>query len=86
MNKQAYLEEVYNSAFNDELEKIGGPISEAIGSVGWLPVPSVVGAIVGAGSEKLSKKQLKEQDKKTWSNVLLPGVGAYRASRRIKSS
>lgn len=22
MNKQAYLEEIYNSAFNDELEKI----------------------------------------------------------------
>ena len=24
MDKQAYLEEVYNSAFNDELEKVSG--------------------------------------------------------------
>lgn len=25
MNKQAYLEEAYNSAFNDELEKLSAP-------------------------------------------------------------
>ena len=82
MNNELYTKEVYSS-FGKEIEKVGGEISELVGSVGWFPLPTVIGGVLGAASTKPTKKEIKEQKKKSFSNILLPGVGAYRAARRI---
>jgi hypothetical protein len=86
MNKEAYLEEVYNESFNAELEKLSGTVSEAVGAAGWFPAPSAVGGAAGlaTGGYK-SKKEYKAAQKKGASNVLLPGVGAYRLARKART-
>ena len=88
MDKLAeYLEEVYEDAFNDEMNKIAGVVSEGVGSVGWFPLPSAVGGLIGAnkGGYK-TEKDLKRADAKSFSNVLLPGVGGYRLARRLSTT
>ena len=50
MNKQAFLEETYNSAFNDELEKIAKELKTYAGK----------GAVIGAGIGALIKREKKK--------------------------
>jgi len=83
MNKQSYLQEIYEAAYKDELEKISGVTSEAIGSIMWAPIPTAIGAYLGSKKKKPKGKKAEEIDKKTWSNILIPGVGGYRMGRRF---
>ena len=71
MNKEAYLKEMYNSAFNDELEKIGyyGITPRAAKGLGDLitaaaGATAVAGTAGAYGAYKLTKALLKNKDKK----------------------
>ena len=46
-----------------------------------------IGALAGAASSPMSKSELKQQDKRGMSNILLSGFGVptYRRIRRLKS-
>jgi len=84
MNKQAFLEETYNSAFEDEFKKHAGIYSESFGYLN--PLNLIAGgpaAIAAAITPTKTKKQMVEQQKKTWSNFLIPGANTYRALKRI---
>lgn len=81
-------EEIKQEAFNDELESIvkqAGPISEAVGTVLWGPFISGAGAVAGAATGKLSDKERKTYKNKSISNILIPGAGGYRLTRRFMS-
>jgi len=65
-------------------EKQAGLASEVAGTVIQFPL-----SLVGAGVGALKGKYPKEQDKqviedKSWSNLLIPGVGGYRLARRLR--
>ena len=67
--------------FTEGFEKISGIKSEIAGGVAWLPVPSAIGAAVGASHGAYSKKEQEDANKKTWSNAV-PGIAGYRLMRR----
>jgi len=85
MEKETMLEEIYNEAFNDELEKVAGAVSEIAGQATTGMIGSPIGAIVAAMTPGKTDKEMKSQQKKTWSNFL-PGVGSYRYWKRLGHS
>jgi orotidine-5'-phosphate decarboxylase len=68
-------------AFWDGFEKNAAGRSEIVGTVLSGPA-SVVGGIAGVAKKPYTDEELKEVNKKKWSN-LIPGVGAYRQMRRM---
>jgi hypothetical protein len=68
--------------FTEQFEKLAGETSEVVGTVMGFPAGAIVGGGLGLMKGKYSKEQQKEADKKSWSNVLLPPLGAYRMARR----
>lgn len=70
-----------NENFKNGFEKTAGTRSEALGSLIWGPA-SVLGGIGGILTGKYSKKDQKEANKKSVTN-LIPGVGGYRLGRRL---
>lgn len=60
-------------------EKAAGAKTELVGA--GSPIGSLT-ALGGMAAGPYSKDEQKKVDKKTWSNVLIPGVGGWRAGRR----
>lgn len=77
------LEKIAQDAFIDELQKLAGPITEGMSFGGYLPL-DLPALGIGYAMKPKTKEQMKKQEKKTWSNLLLPGVGPYRLGRRLK--
>jgi hypothetical protein len=67
--------------FGEGFKKTAGVKTELVGAAGG-PIPAAIGAAIGHSHGPYSKKEQEEADKKTWSNVLIPGMGGYRAWRR----
>ena len=66
-------------------KKIAGIKTEIFGSIPSNPLTlgaSIVGAGVGLHKGKHTKEEQAKAEDKTWSNVLVPGLGAYRLARR----
>jgi len=80
---QAQYDSIKTEAFVDELQKIAGPASEIAGTVLWAPMPSAIGGLVGAASGGYNKAEYAKAMKRGASNVLIPGVGPYRITRRV---
>ena len=71
------------AAFN--LRKQAGLASEIVGTALWAPIPSLAGGAAGAAKGGvLTKKEMKEFNNRSWSN-LIPGVGAWRLGRRLQT-
>lgn len=47
--------------------------------------PGFIGGLIGASSRPYSDEEQRRINKKSHSNFWIPGVGAYRANRRINS-
>lgn len=82
MNQQQY-DQIKHAAFEDEINKIAGPVSEVAGTALWFPGVSAIGGLAGAakGGYK-DKKEYTEAMGRGASNVLIPGAGTYRLARR----
>lgn len=70
--------------FKKGFEKISGVMTEGLGTVGSNGLGLLTG-LVGMAKGPYSKKEQEEADERTWSNVLIPGVGAYRLGRRLSA-
>ena len=70
-----------NEYFVEGFEKIAETTSEGWGTFLWAPVPSAVGYAAGKLRGAYNKKEYKDAQKKGTSNVLVPGLGAYRLAR-----
>jgi len=71
------------------LTKQGGYYTELLSSLNPLTPYSfggTAGLIAATATPTKNIKELAEQDSKSWSNVLLPGVGPYRAMKRVGTS
>ena len=73
------------------IEKLAGLKSE-IGGAGASaavpilgPIGTIAGLVAAGVTPTLTKKEMKEQGKKTWSNFI-PGVGTYRLYKRLGRS
>jgi len=70
------------------LTKQGGYWSELLSGIN--PLNAYGGGAIGMAAapytDTKSIKELGEQDTKSWSNMLLPGVGAYRIAKRLGTS
>ena len=75
-----------NNSFKEGFEKVAGTISEGVGAAGWFPIPSAIGGLLGhsKGGYK-TEKAMKSREGKSFSNALIPGVGAYRLARRLST-
>lgn len=83
MDKKAMIDQAYQSAFNDELEKIAGIRSETIATLPQLSLgiglpPALLGFLLGPKR----KGDMEKQEKATLTN-LIPLVAPYRAGRRL---
>jgi len=67
--------------FWDGFEKQSAARSEALGALPWGPL-SALGALAGIAVGPYSDKDRKKVNKESISN-LIPGVGGYRAGRRL---
>lgn len=77
-------QEVYQEAFEDELQKTSGVGSEILGSINPLSFSPIVGPISTIVSKPYTEKERQKTNKKIFSN-LIPGVGPARLGRRIKT-
>jgi len=83
MNKESMLNQIYENSFNDEVQKMAGIRTEFLGNAG---IGAPFGALAAAMTPTKTDEQMKKQEKKTWSNMLLPGVGTYRTFKRMGHS
>lgn len=68
--------------FTKGFQKTAGIKTEVAGAVAN-PIPlSILGAAIGGIKGNYTKEEQAAADKKTWSNILIPGVGGYRLARR----
>jgi len=87
MNKEALLKEIYESSFNDEVQKLAGVKTELISGINPLNmIASPLGAIIAGFTPTKTDKEMKEIQKKTWSNILIPGKGGYNFYKRLGHS
>ena len=70
--------------FTKGFQKTAGEATEVVGSILGFPLGTAVGAGIGALRKGYTKEELKDVDKRTISNILLPPLAAYRMTRRIK--
>ena len=82
------FEEITMKAFNDELEKMAGVVSEVLGSAGTSSIPylgpfAALGGMIGAAATPTySDKEMKESQKAIGTNFI-PGIGTYRLFKRL---
>jgi len=66
------------------MTKQSAAASEVLGSILWAPTGSTVaGAIPSAMTKKQTRREMLEQNKKDWSNILVPGMAGYRLGKRF---
>ena len=72
--------------FGALLEKEAGETSEIVGSVLGFPISGLTGAMGYLGGSTPTKKEMKKQDERGLSNILLAGLGVsgYRMGKRLK--
>ena len=85
MNQQQY-DQIKLAAFENELQKIAGPVTEVIGSAASFPESLITGGIGYMAGPRTSKEDIKKAEKRTWSNLLLPFAAPYRLGRRIATN
>lgn len=79
------INDIYEQAFNDELEKMAGVGSEIAASLFQGPFTPLIGGISTLVSKPYTEKQREKINKATWSN-LIPGVAPARLGRRVKTA
>ena len=72
-----------NTPLLDGIVKEAGVTSEVIGSILSSPV-AIPAGLIGLLAGKRDEGDMDKQEEKSWSNII-PGVGAYRLARRIKT-
>ena len=84
MGKQSNLSEAAQVAFNDEMQKISGLVSESLGTT--MNPLNVVGnpiaALLALGNPTRGTAEQAEADKAMVSNYLVPGKGFYNMLKR----
>ena len=88
---KAYFDKIAADAFKDELGKIANGIEKKAGMgteylsflnpLNFLASP--VGMIAAGMTDTLTKEKMAKQQDRDISNMLVPGVGAYRLMKRL---
>jgi uncharacterized membrane protein YebE (DUF533 family) len=79
------FEKIAQEAFNDEIVKMAGPVSEVAGTF-FNPMAlssAPIGAILAMLTSTKTNAQMKEQDKGGLTNFIVPGLASYRVLKRM---